>query len=606
MDPLSELYRLRNDFVVIGLTGRLGSGCTTVAELLTTKNFEDCSFPLPKSSDFLSNEERKYRIVYNYLHENWSNWKFVLVRPSDIIVSFLFKHELNSIKKYLNDTFPEKDSEVQGVIDYINDDFESLKYFVQKVFDQSSTSSNYRNTLDLDAAYDVFIIDNKLADFSNKLKIKLAELSNKSKPSLFQVFGNNLRKSGNVLNDQNFDPANCYAISEVSNQLIKAIRKNSGKKAWVVIDSIRNSLEALYFKERFSAFYLFGINTENKTRIERLTKLYSQQDAEALDIEYTNLSSEEKFYEQDIKSCIQVADIHLYNPQDEQPGIRYQVLKKQLVRYLSLIKQPGIITPTPEERNMQIAYTAKYNSGCISRQVGAVITDQSFSLKSVGWNNTAEGQTPCLLRNVTDLINDTDSTAFSDHEKGDDVKGILKETYKDFRTGTFNGRNISFCFKEVHNCIDGHKNQVHTRSLHAEENAMLQIAKYGGEGLKNGYLFTTASPCELCSKKAYQLGIKKIFYIDPYPGIAEKQILRSGQDNHKPELVLFNGAIGRAYHQLFEPFMAYKDELKILTKYDYDNAISSINKDKVLDDLRAMKEKIEKRIRSIEDAETDN
>ncbi len=51
---------------------------------------------------------------------------------------------------------------------------------------------------------------------------------------------------------------------------------------------------------------------------------------------------------------------------------------------------------------MQLAFSAKLNSGCISRQVGAVVTDDNYSIKSVGWNSTPEGQTPCLLRNANE------------------------------------------------------------------------------------------------------------------------------------------------------------------------------------------------------------
>ncbi|HEQ0000079.1 TPA: hypothetical protein VDW59_002439, partial [Pseudomonas aeruginosa] len=120
----------------------------------------------------------------------------------------------------------------------------------------------------------------------------------------------------------------------------------------------------------------------------------------------------------------------------------------------------------------------------------------------------------------------------------------------------------SFCFKDMQNEIDGEKNQVHTRSLHAEENAFLQISKHGGMKLRNGVLFTTASPCELCSKKAYQLGISKIVYIDPYPGIATRHTLLVGSS--RPELQLYRGAVGRAYHQLYQPIMPYKDELETL------------------------------------------
>ena len=33
-----------------------------------------------------------------------------------------------------------------------------------------------------------------------------------------------------------------------------------------------------------------------------------------------------------------------------------------------------------------------------------------------------------------------------------------------------------------------------------------------------------------------------------------------------PTLIMFQGAVGRAYHKLYEPFMAHKDEVAILTK----------------------------------------
>ncbi|TOQ33917.1 deoxycytidylate deaminase, partial [Vibrio parahaemolyticus] len=126
------------------------------------------------------------------------------------------------------------------------------------------------------------------------------------------------------------------------------------------------------------------------------------------------------------------------------------------------------------------------------------------------------------------------------------------------------GYNHSYCFKSEYNAIKRDKNQVHTRSLHAEENAFLQISKDGGSGVNRGFLFTTASPCELCAKKAYQLGMTKIFYIDPYPGISMDHILRSGAEKQRPEMVLFNGAIGRAFHNLYTPIAPYKDELSAL------------------------------------------
>ena len=78
-------------------------------------------------------------------------------------------------------------------------------------------------------------------------------------------------------------------------------------------------------------------------------------------------------------------------------------------------------------------------------------------------------------------------------------------------------------------------------------------------------MFVTASPCELCSKKAYQLGIKDIYFIDPYPGIAATHILKLGAKETNPDLHIFFGAIGNAYVTLYSQRFAVKDELQLVT-----------------------------------------
>jgi tRNA(Arg) A34 adenosine deaminase TadA len=124
------------------------------------------------------------------------------------------------------------------------------------------------------------------------------------------------------------------------------------------------------------------------------------------------------------------------------------------------------------------------------------------------------------------------------------------------------GLRCPFCFKDAYNESEGSLSQVHTRSLHAEENAFLQLAKRGSPGIAGGVLYTTASPCELCSKKAFQLGIKEIVYVDPYPGISTSHVLRSGPENMRPRLRLFSGSVGHAYHQLYEALLSIKDEYR--------------------------------------------
>lgn len=200
-------------------------------------------------------------------------------------------------------------------------------------------------------------------------------------------------------------------------------------------------------------------------------------------------------------------------------------------------------------------------SGFISRQVGAVVADGSFSIHAIGWNDTPKGQTPCLLRDVGDLLSGQDDVSFSEYERNDTKLRQHLET-------KFNGREAlgavglpcPFCFKDAYNAVTKNENQVYARSLHAEENAFLQAAKRGSAGIGGGVLYKTACPCELCSKKPYQLGIKDIVYVDPYPGISTTHVLRSGVPELQPRLRLFSGSVGTAYHRLYEALLSVKDE----------------------------------------------
>ncbi|GAA6767041.1 anti-phage dCTP deaminase [Flavobacterium sp. CGRL1] len=419
---------------------------------------------------------------------------------------------------------------------------------------------------------------------------------------------NNFRKSGQPFKSDEEDTNNIYKIAKVINRIIKATKQEStNESCHVVIDSLRNSLEINFFKERFSAFYLVAV--KNDSRKSRLINSYSGIDKiiidrliELDDIEYKCTDYQKGiFYSPDVQNCIQIADYHINNNVLlsrisskkniilNQKYSSFFSLEEQLIKLQGLILQPGLITPDPTERVMQIAYTAKLNSGCISRQVGAVVTDNEFSTKAIGWNDVPKGSIPCSVRNVKELTV-KNAYGFTKFEQGkglkemEQINPIQGDKLVDIESKNFNqfvldnysetnlpeeklgGRNCPYCFKAAYNAFSGEKNQVHTRSLHAEENAMMQISRSGGQGLKNGFLFTTASPCELCAKKAYQLGVRTIYYIDPYPGISRNHILKSNSRTD-PKMVLFSGAVGRAYHKLYEPFLSQKDELSLLTNF---------------------------------------
>ena len=273
-------------------------------------------------------------------------------------------------------------------------------------------------------------------------------------------------------------------------------------------------------------------------------------------------------------------------------------LKRQLVRYIALMKHPGLVPPSHQERIMQIACDAQLNSGCISRQVGAAITDENFSIKAIGWNTVPEGQTPCLLCDLNDLMDGKDASAYSEYELKNlkframlqDIRELYLAKEDNYEKFDLAGMTLSFCFKDIYNALTGKDNQVHTRSLHAEENAFLQLAKYGGQPIKDGKLFTTVSCCELCAKKAYQLGIKEIYYIDSYPGISQDHIFRNGIN--RPNLILFQGVVRRAYERLYTQILPLKDEIAYLTRVNLKKDIGNFRKaeSKVFDENKKIEE----------------
>lgn len=603
---LEKFYSLRTEFAIIGLTGKVGSGCSEIAKKLSDPEF--INNIQPRSNRLMSAAESlKNQICYNFLKtdDNWE--KFNVINYKDVLLFHLL-HQCNkesegddelalkclieiicqngvSIKgkeKWENRIDKNEDAELLNILlAFLNDNISILDR--ERYFGCDDLNECLKDSEKLIDLYSFFFLD--LVSFSNEFYRIINSYSVTKRTRLTHDLANNLRAYGNVRNNNISSIDNIYTIAETLNRLIKSWRKKMGSTK-LIIDSLKNSLELMYFKEKYSGFYMIASNKSEACRAEYVRdRIVNNPDLEnisidkktsyadqilALDeVEYkTSDYKKGRFSYPDIENCIQKSDFHIFIDKKSE-DTNYLDIDYQLIRLIALIAQPGIITPTAIERSMQVAYNAKFNSGCISRQVGAVITDSSFSIKSIGWNDVPQGQTPCNLRNVTDLEESNTDHLFSDYEKSDEFKNFVISKLPENYQSNLGGRNCSICFKSFQNAMEGEKNQVHTRSLHAEENAMLQITKYGGQGLQSGNLFTTASPCELCSKKAYQLGIRNIYYIDPYPGIATKHTLKSGVNKESnPKLIMFQGAVGRLFHKLYEPFMAYKDEMAILTGID--------------------------------------
>ena len=562
---LDEIYSQRENFIIIGLTGRSGSGCSKASEILS-KKIESFKIIEPSLEKCPTNTDRKKQILYKFAKNHWQ--PFFIIQARDIITSFILECKTDEIDDFL------KKNGVECGINPIKEEYE--EYFRLNQCLDNVILRNF-DKVDDEKVHEYF--KSKLPLFTKKFKKFIEDNSKKRFIPIYQKIGDNIRKNGIAIPNEDINVEHIYAIAHRINLIIKILRKRNKRlrqknnykypKDYFVVDAFRNPFEALFFQERYAAFYLIAINAPDEDRIDRLRRNFdlSPSMIEEIDSkEYPKsnpLKSYSHFISQNIAACIQHSDIHIHNPgKFENQNIN--TLMDQLLKFVCLIQHPGIVTPSRHEKLMQIAFTAKLNSGCLSRQVGAVVTNKQKSIKSIGWNSSPDEQVPCLLRNVEMLLANKDHEAYSFYERTDTRFRKVAEAYKQSlpKDSVIDGLNTSFCFKDLQNKRDKKNNQVHNRALHAEENAFLQLAKYGTEGSVDGILYSTASPCDSCSRKAYQIGISTIIYIDPYPGIAIDHVIKSG--SRKIDLVLFSGAIGRAYHQLYTPIVQIKDELEAL------------------------------------------
>lgn len=660
---VNSLYNDRCDFCVIALTGYTASGCTTLASYMGNEKFYmdksirhvdsiELSFPnhFNNADIFFENEgrqvnasiallnfKRKFSVCKEYIMNNYQpytvirySWVLLLMalrQAADASVStddFIKNVQSLIIKdKYKPSVIPNKDDDYktktpnpawEKIFDkFPNEQWENLYKNLKELKDEKE--SNWQ--LKLAKLFGVVGSSdgNVFLKFKDVLNDWMFKGDYYCASFFYHRLGYQLRKSGDVLQpydnvyDKQDNFAHVYCVVKTINDIIKGIRHcEEGKKTpcRVVIDSVRNSLEARYMKERYAAFYLIAVHAPENAKsffrkkvFDFLNLDYHDEHAQNHHInqmiekawglglnERSNKDFEKgKFAAPNIEKCVADAEIHIVNTSDiQQNSPSFQSMAEQWMKYASLILHPGLVTPSSEERCMVVAYTAKFNSGCISRQVGAVITNSAHSIRSIGWNDVPYGQTPCSLRSLYDYTsivdNEGDMTPehkymYSSFEHGNLIPDKYKgETfcrkimckYVNLRhpekiKDRLNGLPLTYCFKSLHNEFEGDKNQVHTRALHAEENAILQVARFGGIGLENGIIYVTASPCELCCKKLYQIGIRKIVYIDEYPGISRENIISIGFK--RPDLKQFQGAFGSTYFKLYQPIMPYKEELAL-------------------------------------------
>ncbi len=423
-NALQRVYAESSEFIILGLTGRTGSGCSTAAKILSKNEIH-----VPEESKIYSseNDQRKYKLIRSYIKDNWS--PFISIQVRVVITGIILELDYEELTKLIARVLEKDASEVSDAISSFEERYNQAhtEIISYKRLPESNTSEK---DIKKDKAWTVYFdfLPSFCAEFKDKLQQALGV---DSYTILYQQVGDNIRASGSA-NGSSFDAEKIFTLPKIINKLIKVIRRKNNNRAFVTIDAIRNPYEAYFFHQRYSGFYLISINTPNEERLNHLRKShkFSEDQIKALDNkEYPEkLSGQDIFISQNIQKCIEISDIHLNNPDRQE--FNNNELSSQLFWYVSLILHPGLVTPTSIERGMQLAFSAKLNSGCISRQVGAVVTDRNYSIKAVGWNSTPGGQTPCILKSASELLDGGKEQVYSSYERTNEkFQNVMNCTY---------------------------------------------------------------------------------------------------------------------------------------------------------------------------------
>lgn len=644
--PVDTMYSQRSNFIIVALTGITGSGCSAFAESMALPFQEWINRELIRESSLpdITHENREeeifrreYTLCYDFCKKNYDEKGcFEIIKYRNVLLYCMLEsltvdtENPEEIRERVSEIVEQKfdKSREKDVKKNIDSDYPLVrnKFTLKELLDLGLTDELLKSFREINenpeekekrkGIYRLFfseIFNNFCETFYDELKRRDYYAKNFFVHRLafsFRAVGHPYEEYDK---DKPYGHEHLFYIVKKINDIIKGCHLYDHDKARrFVIDSIRNSMELLFLRERYNSFYSIALHNDNHEKElihEKVRKAINQGCEGNIDLIVSKIMSLNeaegrkddfemgKFFSPDISRCVTESELHI-RFYEETDSAMFNSYTEQWMKYISLILRPGIVTPTRDERCMSVAYVAKFNSGCISRQVGCTIVDKESAIQSVGWNDPPAPQLPCNLRDVGDLlsmkeavensknkqnkslyqvyskfeltddrdypIKDSEGKVIDSHGKGF-CNCISKELKDDVMSMLLaKGLHYPYCFRSRYNTYINNKDAVNTRSLHAEENTMLRLARQGGIGLKDGTMYVTASPCILCSKKAYQIGIKEIVYLDPYTDIAPNLILNCGYD--QPKLRPFMGAIGGTFYKLYQPFMPYKDEISIWEK----------------------------------------
>lgn len=346
-----------------------------------------------------------------------------------------------------------------------------------------------------------------------------------------------------------------------------------GRRAYI-IDSIKNPEELALLRQIYGeTLCVFGVFAPDAMRKRRL--IDAGVPGDAVDRIVARDRGEPATFGQKTRKVFVEADFFVRNDR------KVDELRVKIARFLSITFNTSVHTPTRAESAMYEALSASANSACMSRQVGAAIVSASGELIAVGWNDvprfggglyTEDDQSVwdgarnavvdkdhrcfkwggCVCHNETRRVAIGDGIAQKIMASGLLRKGTSYAEVRSLLKGT-----------EVDGLIE------FSRSIHAEMEAILSVAREGRHSLTGATLYTNTYPCHNCARHIVASGITSVVYIEPYDK-SLATVLHSDavtEDPDDPSRVVFRQYDGVApgnYLRLFRPSADRKKEGRLV------------------------------------------
>lgn len=346
-----------------------------------------------------------------------------------------------------------------------------------------------------------------------------------------------------------------------------------GRRAYI-IDSLKNTEELQLLKTIYGeTLCLFGVFAPDSMRKQRLLN-DGVADSDADKILNRDQNEIYTFGQKTRKTFVE-ADFFLCNDSKK------DALRVRVDRLLDIIFSTGIRTPTRAESAMYEATSSAHNSACMSRQVGASIVSKSGELIAVGWNDVPKFGGG-LYREDDQTVWNTDKERVDDNDHrcfkwGTKVchnetrrRGILDGIVdRVMKSGLLKENTSKHAVDEVLSGTPVDDLIEFSRSIHAEMDAILGVAREGKHSLVGSTLYTNTYPCHNCARHIVAAGITNVVYIQPYKKslattLHADAITEDPDDRTKVVFRQFDGVAPRNYFRLFQASLERKKDGKVV------------------------------------------